>query len=214
MSLAGQIGELKKGMAAQLSADTLQTMQQATAALAESGIARQSLKTGDVAPEFSLPDIHGTEVRLADMLAKGPVVLSFYRGGWCPFCNLELRALQKALPEINALGASVLAISPELPEKGAATQASDGLSFPVLSDRGNKVARAYGLVFVLPEQLRPIYKSFDIDLPAYNGDESFELPLPATYIVRPDGTVAHGFVDADYTQRMEPAEIIKILKTL
>jgi len=214
MPLADQIGDLKKGMAVQLSADTLQTMQQATAALEEAGIAQHSLKTGDVAPDFSLPDIHGTEVRLAEMLAKGPAVLSFYRGGWCPFCNLELRALQKALPEINSLGASILAISPELPEKGAATQASDGLSFPVLSDRGNLVAKAYGLVFTLPEELRPIYENFDIDLPAYNGDDSFELPLPATYIVRRDGTVAHAFVDADYTRRMEPAEIVEILKTL
>ncbi|MDQ7012160.1 MAG: peroxiredoxin-like family protein [Mariprofundaceae bacterium] len=214
MSLAGRIGDLKKGMAVQLSADTLQIMQQATAAPEEAGIAQQSLKTGDAAPDFALPDIHGTVVKLADLLAKGPVVLSFYRGGWCPFCNLELRALQKALPEINTPGASLLAISPELPEKGAATQASDGLSFPVLSDRGNEVARAYGLVFTLPEELRPIYESFDIDLPAYNGDESFELPMPATYIVRPDGTVAHAFVDADYTQRMEPAEIVEILKTL
>ncbi|MFQ5582597.1 MAG: peroxiredoxin-like family protein, partial [Mariprofundaceae bacterium] len=178
MSLAEQIRDLQTGMAAQMPEDVLKTMQQATAALAAEGIGQQSLKTGDAAPDFTLPSIHGDEVRLSNMLSNGTVVLSFYRGGWCPYCNLELRALQKALPEINALEAQLLAISPELPEKGAATQASDGLSFPLLTDKGNQVAKAYGLVFTLPEVLRPIYEGFDIDLPAYNGDDSFELPMP------------------------------------
>ena len=121
--------------------------------------------------------------------------------------------MQLALPEIEALGAQLVTVSPELPDKSLSTAEKNALAFEVLSDVGNKVARDFGLVFSLAEELRPIYASFGIDIPAYNGDDTFELPMPATYVIDTDGTILHAFVDADYTSRLEPAEIVEILKT-
>ncbi len=121
--------------------------------------------------------------------------------------------MQLALPEIEALGAHLVAVAPELPDKSLSTAERNALAFEVLSDVGNKVVRDFGLVFSLAEELRPIYASFGIDIPAYNGDDTFELPMPATYVIDTDGIIVHAFVDTDYTRRLEPAKIVEILKT-
>lgn len=189
-------------------------MNTATAALAQSDITATSLKAGDRLPTFTLPNATGQSINIQDLLNNGPVVISFYRGGWCPYCNLELRALQQALPEIQAQGASLVAISPETPDNSLSTAEKHSLAFEVLSDAQNQVARQFGLVFTVPEALREVYQSFGIDLPASNGDDSFELPLPATYIVNTDGTVVDGFVEVDYRQRQDPEAIIQALKQL
>ena len=142
------------------------------------------------------------------------MVISFYRGAWCPYCNLEIRALAEHLPAIREQGADLLAISPQVVSK-AEQQASElALPFAVLSDAGNQVARRFGLVFALPEQTRPIYDAFGFDLPGHNGDDKYELPIPATYIVDTQGVMRFAFVDADYTRRMEPVDIIEQLKSL
>jgi len=201
--LADQIKESRQAMMAQTSAEVLALLQDSTKDLVDSGIAERSLAAGQKAPDFTLPDIDGGSVTLSEQLARGSVVLSFYRGG-----------LQYALAAIEATGASLLAIAPELPEKGAATSERAALSFPLLTDLGNSAAAQFGLVFTLAEDLRPVYESFGLDIPATNGDDSFELPMPATYIINRDGLIAHAFVNADYTQRLEPAEIISILKQL
>ncbi|WP_029133081.1 peroxiredoxin-like family protein [Sedimenticola selenatireducens] len=214
MGLQQQLEEQKKSTINKASPEILQTMAQATADLKASGIENQALGAGDRAPEFTLPNARGEEIRLTDLLSRGPVVVNIYRGGWCPYCNLELRALKEKLPKIEALGASLVAIAPEKPDKAAETSTRHDLEFEVLSDQGNQVSRQFGLVFTLPESIRAIYASFGTDLPAYNGDERFELPLPATYVIRPDGQIAYAFVDADYTRRMEPAEIIEVLRAL
>lgn len=120
--------------------------------------------------------------------------------------------MQLVLPEIKSLGASLVAISPQLPEKSMSTAKKNSLTFEVLSDVGNRVAREFGLVFTLPERLRPIYQNFGVDLPSSNGDDSFELPIPATYVIDVDGTILHAFVDTDYTKRLEPAEVVEALK--
>ncbi|MDJ0703536.1 MAG: peroxiredoxin-like family protein [Leptolyngbyaceae cyanobacterium MO_188.B28] len=191
-----------------------QVMGKATEDLVKSGITDQSLNTGDTAPNFSLPNATGQTVAISDLLANGPVVISFYRGQWCPYCNLELRALQEALPEIQSLGAKLAAISPQTPDNSLSTTEKNELTFEVLSDVGNQVARQFGLVFSLPEELRPIYQGFGIDLPAHNGDKTFELPIPATYVIKSDGAIAHAFVDPDYTKRMDPADIVAALRSL
>ncbi|WP_435685707.1 peroxiredoxin-like family protein [Sedimenticola selenatireducens] len=214
MGLQQQLEEQKKSTINKASPEILQTMAQATADLKASGIENQALGAGDLAPDFTLPNARGEEIRLTDLLSRGPVVVNIYRGGWCPYCNLELRALKEKLPKIEALGASLVAIAPEKPDKAAETTVRHDLEFEVLSDQGNQVSRQFGLVFTLPESIRAIYASFGTDLPAYNGDERFELPLPATYVIRPDGQIAYAFVDADYTRRMEPAEIIEVLRAL
>ncbi|MEB3359165.1 MAG: peroxiredoxin-like family protein [Synechococcales bacterium] len=212
MSLSQQIAAVRAEFSKQVPAETRQVMQQATADLAKSALVEQALNVGDRLPDFTLPNATGEAIAIRNLLAQGSVVVSFYRGGWCPYCNLELRALQQALPEIQALGASLVAISPETPDSSLTTAEKNELDFQVLSDVGNRVARQFGLVFTLPEELRPIYEGFGIDIPAHNGDATFELPLAATYVVAADGTIVHAFVDADYTRRLEPAEIVAALK--
>ena len=145
-------------------------------------------------------------------MADSVLVLNFYRGGWCPYCNLELHALQQALADIRASGADLVAISPELPDKAMDTQARHALEFEVLSDVGNHVSEAFGLTFELPEQLRPIYTSIGIDIPAFNGDDSFVLPVPASYVVDSDGIIRHHFVNVDYTRRLEPDDLLQVLR--
>lgn len=192
----------------QVSQDILQTMAQATASLKATGIEDRALRADEPMPDFELANQHGERRRFSDYLQQGPVVLNIYRGGWCPYCNLEMKALHDALPQIEAQGALLVGMAPETPDKATATAERHRIRIDILGDVGNRIAERLGLVFTLPEELRPIYRGLGIDLPAYNGDKSFKLPVPATYIVRPDGIVAHAFVNADYTQRMEPAEIV------
>ena len=214
MSLTESLAQQQAATHTKLPAPVRNTMQTATADLAASGILDTATNQGDTAPEFSLPNATGTTVSLSSLLAKGPVVLSFYRGQWCPYCNIELRALQQALPDITAAGAGLVAVSPQTPDNSLSTVEKNELTFEVLSDVENVVARQYGLVFTLPEALRPIYSSFGIDVPAHNGNETFELPIAATYVIGTDGKVAHAFVNADYTLRLDPVDIIAALQKL
>ena len=212
MTLTQDLKDFRDRFLANADADTVEVMNRATTDLAESGIADRTLKPGDKAIDFTLPNATGDRVNLQQLLNKGAVVVSFYRGGWCPYCNLELRALQQYLPQIKALGANLIAISPETPDNSLSTAEKNELTFEVLSDVGNKVAREYGLVFALPETLRGVYEGFNIDLPAHNGDRTFELPIPATYVIAADGTVLYSFADPDYTKRLDPEEIINALQ--
>jgi len=214
MTLTQEINTLRQQIQANISEDTKAVMDQAMEDLVNSGIANQSLKVGDKSPNFSLPNAVGKTVELQDLLTRNPVVISFYRGGWCPYCNLELRSLQQSFPEIKELEATLVAISPQTPDNSLSTVEKNELEFEVLSDVGNQVAQDFGLVFVLPEELRPIYQDFGIDLPAHNGDNTFELPIPATYVIAQDGTIIHAFVEADYTKRLDPKEIIAALKKI
>ena len=214
MNLTEELQNYRNQFLTKVSEEVQATMSQATQNLASSGIADSTLKVGDKIPEFSLPNATGKRVDLQKLLQLGPVVISFYRGKWCPYCNLELRAFQKKLPEIQALGASLVAISPQTPDNSLSTVEKNELSFEVLSDVGNQVARQFGLIFTLPKELRPIYETFGIDLPAHNGDKKFELPIAATYVVAPDGTIVLSFVNADYTQRLEPQEVLKTLQKM
>ena len=185
-----------------------------TESFISSGDAPQGLQVGDQLASFELPNQLGQTISLDELQGDSNVVISFYRGGWCPYCNIELCVLQQALPEFKSHGARLIAISPQLPDESMSTAEKNELSFPVLSDAGNKVAREFGLVFTLSEQLRPLYESFNIDLPATNGDKSFELPIPATFIIDSDGVVKGAFVNADHKQRMDPSDIINVLKEI
>lgn len=189
-------------------------MTRAETALAATGITGRAIREGDIAPGFDLPDARGGRVGLAGLLAKGPVVLSFYRGGWCPYCNIELRALQSTLGEIEAAGATLVAVSPELPDESLSTAEKNALTFPVLSDTESRAARAYGIAYDLAEELRPIYARFGHALPDRNGDDSWVLPIPATYVIGSDGRVALSFIDVDYRSRLEPADIVRALARL
>ena len=215
------MGALKETIAAydaakqeKVPAAILATMDQATQELKRSGIEDRALRTSDTVPDFELPNQHGERRRLSDYLAKSPVVLNIYRGGWCPYCSMEMKALHDVLPDIQSRGARLVGMAPETPEKAMSTAERHDIAIDILSDQGNQVAEQMGLVFELPEALRPIYEQFGTDLEAYNGDNSFKLPVPATYIIGQDGVIAYDFVNADYTQRLEPSEIVAKLDTL
>lgn len=214
MSLTEKLAELQIQIRKKIQPEALGSMDNATGKLAVSGIVGRGLKEGDKIPDFALSNAVGRRIDIKDLLAKGPVVLSFYRGSWCPYCNLEMQALQKALPEIESLGATLAAISPQTPDNSLSEKEKSQLTFEVLSDLGNEVAGKFGLVFQLPEEVRPIYQSLGIDLPAHNGDETFELPLAATYVADASGVICKAFVDADYTKRLDPAEVVEALRTL
>lgn len=213
-TLQERIAEYEITKRERVPAEVLSVMDRTTRDLAATGIAAASRQAGDRAPAFELDNHLGERRTLSALLADGPLVLSFYRGGWCPYCNLELQALQAALPQIQAAGAQLVAVSPELPDKSLSTRERNELAFEVLHDAGNRVAASFGLVFTLAEELRPIYDSFGLDLPDYNGDDSFTLPMPATYVIGRDAGIHYAFVDADYTKRLEPALVLDSLARL
>lgn len=182
--------------------------------LIATGATEQALKEGAQAPDFTLPDLLSNQVTLSQLLKQGPVVIAFYRGAWCPYCNVQLHAYQRALPQIQALGASLVAISPQTPDNSLSLAEKQGLTFSVLSDVGNQVARQFGLVFALDETVRAAHRQVGADLPAYNGDESWELPMPGTFIIDQSGTVRLAFVDPNYTRRLDPSVVIERLQQL
>ena len=213
MAVMTELVALEQERRAKRPAELQAVMDQATDDLAASGMAGGFLQVGDVAPDFVVPDVLGNAVALADLRAQGPVVLSFYRGAWCPYCNLEVQLLQQALPDIQALGATLVAISPQTPDNSLSLAEKHGLAFPVLSDAGNAVARRFGLVFTVPDALRAVYDKLGIDIPAHNGDGSFELPVPGTYVVGRDGTIAFAYANVDYTRRVAVGDILAALRT-
>lgn len=193
-------------------ADIHPIMERATAELIASGQAGRALKAGDKAPAFTLNDPDGHPVASADLLARGPLVISFYRGVWCPYCNLELQALQATLPQFAELGASLVAISPQGAANSRKSQRQNQLEFPILSDAHNDVAAAFGLRFTLPEELVELYKMLKNDLPAFNGDPSWTLPMPARYVIGQDGVILYAEVNPDYTLRPEPESMLPVLR--
>jgi peroxiredoxin len=176
--------------------------------------AERAVGTGDDVPDFSLTDARGNSVSLHKLLVSGLVVVTFYRGGWCPYCNFQLRAYQAILPQVIALGARLLAISPQLPDGSLSTAETNALTFDVLSDVGNIVAHRFGLVYTLQDEVRAALRSNNKTLPAINGDESWALPVPATYVIAPDGRVSLAHVEVDYRKRLEPDAIVASLKSL
>ena len=212
--LNAQCAEVRDGFIAGLPDDQKNTLIAAGQRLAESDVATNAIGINDIAPNFTLTDSHGYEFQLSEALLHGPIVLSFYRGGWCPFCDLELKALAEREPEIRNLGARLVAASPALHEKNRAATGEQKLPFPLLFDEENRVARVYGLVMQVDEAMRPLYLQWGFDIPTLNGDETWELPLPGTFIIDTNGMVRAAFVNKDYTQRMEPDEIISALETI
>lgn len=213
-SLADALAEQRAAAQDEIPDDTLTTLQAATDELTARGRADDAVQEGDSAPDFALPNVMGDAVRLSERLQDGPVVLSFYRGGWCPYCNLELRALQEARSDIDEAGGSLIAVSPQTPDASLSAKEKAEIEYEMLSDVGNEVADDYGLVFALNDAVLDAYDGFGIDLEAANGDDSGTLPMPATYVIDTDGTVRYAFVNADYTRRADPAEVVETLRAL
>ncbi|WP_447650928.1 peroxiredoxin-like family protein [Pseudomonas abietaniphila] len=187
-------------------------MKRATDELIASGQAGRTLKVGDKAPVFTLNDPEGNPVSSAELLSKGPLVISFYRGVWCPYCNMELQALEAALPQYLELGASLVAISPQVQANSRKSVRQNHLSFPILSDAKSQVAEAFGLRFKLPDYLVDLYKGFGNDLPTFNDDPSWVLPMPGRFVIGQDGLIKYAEVNPDYTQRPEPTDLLPALR--
>jgi peroxiredoxin len=213
VSLQKQLEELTTKLHALVPAERLALIDDAIQQLRRSGILERALKVGDTAPAFELHDGDGMLWRSQEFLRSGPLVVVFYRGRWCAYCNTQLTALQQHHSEIAACGTSLVAVSPQTQKHSYMTRDMHKLRYPVLSDPGNETARKFGLVWRLSPELQAMYESIMTRLPGYNGDQSWELPVPATYIVQPDGRISFARVDVDWRQRPEPEEICEHTST-
>ena len=210
-SLQSKLDERKANFVLKADDNTKRAYKEGIESVDKSGIVNTAKQVGDKAPDFTLNNALGRPVNLSDYLKKGKVVLTWYRGNWCPYCNLTLLALQEELPNFNAHGANLIALTPELPDESISTSEKHNLQFEVLSDVGNKVANEYGIVFQLTNEVAGMYnKAFELN--NHNGDKSNELPLAATYIINEKGEIIYSFLDADYRNRAEPSEITDFLK--
>ncbi|BAZ11626.1 putative bacterioferritin comigratory protein [Calothrix sp. NIES-4071] len=218
MNLAMNLKEMLDAFRAEflekLPSDKAAIMQRATDVLEQEFAYKKFLQLGDSAPDFTLPNAVGKTVRLSDYLSTGPVILTFYRGGWCPYCNLELRAYQQMLPQIQALGASLIAVSPQAPDASLSTAEKNNLAFDVLSDVGSKIAHAYGIAFELPSDLKALYTELNHALPGINGTDDWTLPIPATFVIDQNQRIALAHIDIDYRNRLEPAHAIAKVQRL
>lgn len=215
MSLQERLDALKaKFEGKKASPAVVEIIHRATADLVASGQAGHALNTGDHAPSFSLPDADGMNVDSASLLARGALVITFYRGVWCPYCNLELEAIEATAADIRTRGASLVAISPQVPANSRKTKQQIGLSFPILSDQDGRIAAAFGIRFRLPNDLIEVYRGFGVDLPLINSDPRWTLPMPARYVIARDRSIAYAEVNPDYTRRPDPGELMPALERL
>ncbi|MFZ1007251.1 MAG: peroxiredoxin-like family protein [Candidatus Sulfotelmatobacter sp.] len=204
--------ERKELIAKYVPGETQAVHARSVAGLKQKRLAANILPVGSEIPELQLRDHDGKAVSCSDLLAKGRLVLCFIRGRWCPFCVAQMEAMNLVLPEIEQAAAKFVAISPQTVQQSFFMRDQHRLHFPLLSDAGNKVARQFGLTYRVPDEQRAVYQRAFVNLPFVNGDDSWELPIPATYIVDRDGTVLHASADEDYTERPEPEDILLVLK--
>lgn len=210
-SLKERIQQWNAAHAADFPAEVQAIFATKTEEIIQSGILSQCMREGDKAPDFAITNHRGETVALRQKLENGPAILSFYRGTWCPYCNLEFRELLDHLPQFRSRDTVVLALSPQVIDRN---ESPEQQGFEDLSDRGNAVARTYGLVYPLGQEIRRIYESFGLRLEELNGDESFELPLPATFVIDRDSSVRYAFISGEISERAEPEELVRILADL
>lgn len=210
MDLANELAVFKENFIARADAARVALIEKYIAQSQRDGVGADALRPGARVPAIALPNQHGATVSIDDVLARGPAIVVFYRGGWCPYCNLTLRAYQRLLPELRAAGVELVAVSPQAPDATLSTAEKNALGFDVLSDVGNKAAAAFGVVYVMPDELRALYAQVGHDLPVLNADASWTLPLPATFVIGQDRVVRAAHVEADYRRRLEPADALRL----
>lgn len=215
-SLAEQLKAQQKKSESQREQRQIDVMHGSTTDLIKKGIEKTALQTGDTIPAYKdsnrLQNSHGTLIDIFDILKSHPIVLTFYRGSWCPYCNLTLRAYQEQLAGIQNSGAQLMAISPELSTSSLANAKKFGLQFEILADVGNLLAKQFGLAYKMPAELIAVYLELGTNIPHFNGDDSWELPVPATYIIDSRGKIIFSTINAEYLERIEPKLIISALK--
>ena len=210
-SLAEVFAERRELIAKYVPAEIQAIHARAIMEVRECGIAARALRAGDKSPDFELADQNGTRLRAAELLQKGKLVVCFFRGRWCPFCVGQLEAMDAIHTEIQRLGALLVGISPQTVHQSYLMADQHRLRFSLLSDAGNKVARQFGLAYRVPEYQQEIYQRAFVNLPFANGDSSWELPIPATYVIGQDSSIEYAAANPDYTERPEPGEILQIL---
>lgn len=203
-TLASQLSAVAEGITQNAPAPVASSIKESIADLKATFDRGSTIQIGASLPAFKLPNALGNEVSSESLLAKGPVLITFYRGNWCPFCNLALRSLQLRLDEFHAKGVTIVAISPELPDTSLSTTEKNELKFEVLSDVSNRFARELGIVWDQPKSAESVFKAFEIDLKARNGDNSMAVPIPTTILADANGVVRNIHIDPDYMQRLEP----------
>lgn len=210
-SLTQALADYKTAFVARVDPARVQMMQTATEELRATGIEHSALQVGARAPDLTLPDALGAPVQLSALWAQGPLVVVFYRGGWCPYCNLELRAWQQQIEELHRLGIRLVAISPQTPDNSLSTAEKNKLAFPVLSDSALAATEGFGIGFELPPALVDLYGRVGNDLPLLNGNGQWVLPVPATYVIDRDGQIIWAHIESDYRLRAEPAEVLRVI---
>lgn len=211
-NLAEELAAYKEGYRQRVGPERVAMMEAATAELRATGIESRALQVGAMAPSLSLPDATHRQVALRELWQAGPLVVIFYRGGWCPYCNLELRAWQRELAALRGQGGTLVAISPQTPDNSLTTAEKNELAFPVLSDTGLVAAEAFGVSFVLSPELIALYSSVGNDLPTVNGNGRWALPLPATFVIGREGRITFAHVEADYRSRAEPSAVMDAVR--
>jgi peroxiredoxin len=211
-TVADQLSDYQAGFKQRAPAERAAMMEAATAQLRATGIEASALRAGAELPALTLPDATGKPVDLKALNAAGPLVIVFYRGGWCPYCNLALREWQRLEPQLRELGATLVAISPQTPDHSLSTAQKNALAFPVLSDSSLAAAQAFGIAFTLSPELVALYAQVGNDLPTLNGNGQWVLPIPATFVIDRHGVVTDAHVEADYRQRAEPQDVIDRLR--
>ena len=214
LPLQDKLDAFKADIETKLPREVVAALRRATGELIASGLAERALRAGAVAPEFSLPDAHGRPSRSADYLVRGALVLTFQRGSWCPYCAMDLQALEAASGAIRALGASLVVITPQIEPASRKRELQNALSFPILRDHGNALAHQFGLRYRISDDLIATYNKIGVDLIAGNGEDSFTLPMPARYVIGRDGIISYAEVNADYTRRPDPSEWMPVLHRL
>ena len=214
MLLQEKLDAVKAECLANTSPKVTLVRQRAVEGLAASGLAERAMHAGEQAPPFRLRDGHGRAFSSREALPRGPMVLMFYRGRWCPYCTVDLRAIESASHDIRSLGASLVVVSQQTPDNSLETQRRNELSFASLVDAGGKVAHAFGLRWKVSDELRAVEEDCGLDLAAFNGDPSWTLTMPARYVVAPDGTIEYADISVDYTRRGDPSELIPVLAHL
>lgn len=212
MTLQQKLDELTQQFGDKIPDEAKAIMKEVNNALKAELSERKLPKVGDKLPAFSLQNQNGETVTLESLLQDGPLIVSFFRGVWCPYCNIEVKALESYVQEFNNAGANIVVISPQVQKSAKKSVEVNETSFDVLSDLGNAYANELDIAFTLPEALKNLYKGFGISLPDYNGNESWSLPMPARIVVAQDGTIIAIDVNPDYTQRPDPGETLTVLK--
>ncbi len=211
--LIDEINNYKEAFKKKVPQELQEIMLKATDKLKDEKLLKNTPKVGEIAKDFALKNVNNVLVSIDEQLKENDfIVINFYRGQWCPYCNLELKALQEINDDLKSLNAKLIAVSPQTPDASLSTKEKNELEFEVLSDSNNLIAKEYGLVFSLALELRPIYKDFGIDIVGLNDEDSFDLPMPATFVINKNKEILYAFVDEDYTKRCEPQTILDIIQ--